>query len=47
CNLHVRISGRNAHHMIEAAFKSLARAIRLAITHIPGESGIPSTKGVL
>ncbi|TAE46339.1 MAG: bifunctional histidinol-phosphatase/imidazoleglycerol-phosphate dehydratase HisB, partial [Bacteroidetes bacterium] len=33
CNLHVRISGRNAHHMIEAAFKSLARAIRLAITH--------------
>jgi imidazoleglycerol-phosphate dehydratase len=46
--LHLRVSeGVNAHHMIEAAFKSFARALRQAISLDSGESGIPSTKGVL
>lgn len=38
-------SGENAHHMIEAAFKGLGRALREA-TRIEG-AGVPSTKGVL
>ena len=47
--LHLRmLTGRNAHHIIEACFKALARALRNAVK-IDGESGdeIPSTKGVL
>jgi imidazoleglycerol-phosphate dehydratase len=39
--------GTNAHHMIEAAFKALARALRAAVAIDPTETGIPSTKGVL
>ncbi len=46
--LHVRIeAGTNAHHMIEAAFKSFARALRQAVAIDPTESGVPSTKGTL
>jgi imidazoleglycerol-phosphate dehydratase len=46
--LHVRVrSGSNAHHMIEAAFKAFARALREAVSIDPGESGVPSTKGTL
>ena len=46
--LHLRIeAGTNAHHMIEAAFKALARALRAAVAIDPTETGIPSTKGVL
>jgi imidazoleglycerol-phosphate dehydratase len=37
----------NAHHMIEAAFKAFARALRGAVAIDPTETGIPSTKGVL
>jgi imidazoleglycerol-phosphate dehydratase len=37
----------NAHHMIEAAFKAFARALRGAIALDPTETGVPSTKGVL
>jgi imidazoleglycerol-phosphate dehydratase len=40
-------SGTNAHHMIEAAFKAFARALRVAVSVDPGESGVPSTKGTL
>jgi imidazoleglycerol-phosphate dehydratase len=40
-------SGANAHHMIEAAFKAFARALRQAVAIDPREEGIPSTKGVL
>ncbi|MFP5361825.1 MAG: imidazoleglycerol-phosphate dehydratase HisB [Thermoleophilia bacterium] len=40
-------AGTNAHHMIEAAFKAFARALRGAIAIDPTESGIPSTKGTL
>jgi imidazoleglycerol-phosphate dehydratase len=46
--LHVTIeTGTNAHHMIEAAFKALARALREAVSIDPSESGVPSTKGTL
>ncbi len=45
--LHVElIRGRNAHHIIEATFKGLARCLRDAV-RIDGPGGIPSTKGVL
>jgi imidazoleglycerol-phosphate dehydratase len=37
----------NAHHMIEAAFKAFARALRGAVAIDPSEPGVPSTKGVL
>ncbi|MDX6615052.1 MAG: imidazoleglycerol-phosphate dehydratase [Solirubrobacterales bacterium] len=40
-------SGSNAHHMIEAAFKAFARALRVAVELDPGETGVPSTKGTL
>ena len=46
--LHVQVqSGNNAHHMIEAAFKALARALRAAVALDPTETGVPSTKGTL
>jgi imidazoleglycerol-phosphate dehydratase len=46
--LHLRIeAGANAHHMIEAAFKSFARALRQAVAIDPTETGVPSTKGTL
>jgi imidazoleglycerol-phosphate dehydratase len=41
------VSGSNAHHMIEAAFKAFARALRAAVEIDPSESGVPSTKGTL
>ncbi len=40
-------SGSNAHHMVEAAFKAFARALRVAVSIDPEESGVPSTKGTL
>jgi imidazoleglycerol-phosphate dehydratase len=46
--LHIWVrSGTNVHHMIEAAFKAFARALRQAVEIDPGESGVPSTKGTL
>lgn len=39
--------GTNAHHMIEAAFKAFARALRVAVSIDPEEAGVPSTKGTL
>jgi imidazoleglycerol-phosphate dehydratase len=46
--LHVQVqAGSNAHHMIEAAFKALARALRQAVAIDPTETGVPSTKGTL
>jgi len=47
--LHVRVLyGRNAHHIVEAQFKAVARALRAAATPDPRAAGaIPSTKGVL
>jgi imidazoleglycerol-phosphate dehydratase len=40
-------SGTNAHHMVEAAFKAFARALRVAVSIDPDEEGVPSTKGTL
>ena len=46
--LHIWVrSGSNAHHMIEAAFKAFARALREAVSIDPDEPGVPSTKGTL
>jgi imidazoleglycerol-phosphate dehydratase len=46
--LHVRVlGGRNAHHIVEAQFKAVARALRDAVAIDPRSTGVPSTKGVL
>ena len=45
--LHVRGTGRNDHHLAEAAFKALGRALRLATTIDPRRVGVASTKGSL
>jgi imidazoleglycerol-phosphate dehydratase len=46
--LHVGVRrGTNVHHMIEACFKAFARALRVAVSVDPEESGVPSTKGTL
>lgn len=46
--LHVRLlEGRDPHHIAEAQFKALARALRQAVAVDPRESGVPSTKGAL
>jgi imidazoleglycerol-phosphate dehydratase / histidinol-phosphatase len=44
-NLHLAVRGQNAHHMVEACFKSTARALRQALRR-EGDA-LPSTKGVL
>jgi imidazoleglycerol-phosphate dehydratase len=47
-NLHVRMaSGRNPHHIVEATFKSLARALDQATQRDPRVVGVLSTKGTL
>lgn len=46
--LHVRVvSGRDPHHVAEAEFKALARALRAAMEPDPRVDGVPSTKGSL
>jgi len=46
--MHVIVeAGSNVHHVIEAIFKSFARALRTAAAVDPTEQGIPSTKGTL
>ena len=49
CTLHIRqLAGKNSHHIIEGAFKSLGRSLRQAAAIDPALNGeIPSTKGVL
>lgn len=48
CNLHVEVFyGRNQHHIIEAVFKSVARALSQAVRQDARIEGILSTKGVL
>ncbi len=43
--VHIRVVGENTHHMVEACFKSVGRALRPAIARSGGE--LPSTKGLL
>lgn len=46
--LHIRsLAGKNAHHVVEGAFKAFGRALRMAIANDPRVVGIPSTKGSL
>jgi imidazoleglycerol-phosphate dehydratase len=45
--LHLSVTGRNPHHICEAQFKAVARALRAAVTPDPRAPGVPSTKGVL
>ena len=46
CTLHIRqLAGKNSHHIIEAMFKALGRALREAVKEISG--GVASTKGLL
>ena len=46
--LHVRVrAGRDPHHLVEAQFKALARALRAAMEPDPRQPGVPSTKGTL
>ena len=47
-NLHIKLmAGGEIHHIFEAVFKGLARALEQAVSHDPKEKGIPSTKGIL
>ena len=45
--LHLSVTGRNPHHIVEAQFKAVARALRAAVAPDPRSPGVPSTKGVL
>ncbi|WP_435299901.1 imidazoleglycerol-phosphate dehydratase HisB [Timonella sp. A28] len=46
--IHMRVlGGRDPHHIVEAQFKALARALRTAVQPDPRVQGIPSTKGAL
>jgi len=45
CAIHLRVTGENTHHMVEACFKGVGRALRPALARTG--SGTPSTKGVL
>ena len=46
--LHIEVqAGRNAHHVVEAQFKAVARALREAVAMDPRVTGVPSTKGTL
>jgi imidazoleglycerol-phosphate dehydratase len=48
CNLHMHlIEGHVLHHIIEIAFKALAKALRMAVALDPRAVGVPSTKGTL
>ena len=46
-SLHIlQLAGKNAHHIVEGCFKSVARSLRIAVAS-DGTNDIPSTKGVL
>ncbi len=45
CTLHLEAGGRNDHHVAEAAFKALARALRAAVASDDRRAGVASTKG--
>jgi imidazoleglycerol-phosphate dehydratase/histidinol-phosphatase len=48
CNLNIKVTGDNEHHMIEGIFKAFAKAIKMAIKKDPRAlDTLPSTKGML
>ena len=47
CNLNIKVEGDNEHHKIEAIFKALAKAMKMALKRDPENMRLPSTKGVL
>jgi imidazoleglycerol-phosphate dehydratase/histidinol-phosphatase len=47
CNLNIKCEGQNEHHKIEAIFKAVAKAIKMALVRDAAKMEIPSTKGVL
>lgn len=48
CNLNIKVEGDNEHHKIEATFKAMARAIKMAVKRdLQALNQLPSTKGVL
>jgi imidazoleglycerol-phosphate dehydratase/histidinol-phosphatase len=47
CNLYIKAEGKNEHHKIEAIFKAVARALKMAVRKDPQNRQVPSTKGVL
>ena len=47
CNLHIRATGTNEHHKIEAIFKAFARALKMAAQQDIDRMTLPSTKGML
>jgi len=47
CNLNIQATGNNEHHKIEAIFKALARAVKMAIRRDITDNTLPSTKGML
>jgi imidazoleglycerol phosphate dehydratase HisB len=46
CAIHIEVRGDNAHHQVEACFKAVGRALRMAFAR-SAEGGLPSTKGML
>ncbi|MCF8303592.1 MAG: bifunctional histidinol-phosphatase/imidazoleglycerol-phosphate dehydratase HisB [Bacteroidales bacterium] len=47
CNLHIRATGTNEHHKIEAIFKAVGRAFKIAVQRDELDVSIPTTKGLL
>ncbi len=47
CNLHIQASGNNEHHKIEAIFKALGKAVRMAVNRNVLSKDLPTTKGFL
>ena len=47
CNLNIKACGENEHHKIEAIFKALAKAIKMAVRRDVNNMQLPSTKGIL
>ncbi len=47
CNLNIKAEGSNEHHKIEAIFKAVAKALKMAVARDAGSMEIPSTKGIL
>jgi imidazoleglycerol-phosphate dehydratase / histidinol-phosphatase len=47
CNLNIKAEGTNEHHKIEAIFKALARAVKMAVKRDVFNQNLPTTKGVL